>query len=108
MKSQRRREGYLLIDHRAGMGMGAPGETPLAHGTLFEAPTYTCSHCQRIVIVNPDRVRERGYCPKCDHRVCDQCEAARVAAGGECRPFAKIANEYLERAARGLLIPGAP
>lgn len=88
-----------MIDHRAGMGMGDRAH-PLGHGRLFEAATYTCSHCQRIVVLNPERIRARAYCPKCDAPVCDWCEAARVASGGECRPFAKIADEFLEKAAR--------
>lgn len=102
MRSHTRREGLLMIDHRAGMGMG-----PVGHGTLLEMPTYTCSHCQRIVVLNPGRTRARAYCPKCDHRICDQCEAARVAAGGACRPFAQIADEHLEQAVRGLLTGAA-
>lgn len=98
MRNQRAREGLLIIDHRAGMGLGPAGATPLAHGTLFEAPTYTCSHCQRVVVINPGRTRSRGYCPKCDNRVCDTCELARAQSGGECLPFAKIIDEALERA----------
>jgi hypothetical protein len=103
MKSQRRREGLLTIDHRAGIGMGAKADTALGHGTLFEAPTYTCSHCQRVVVVNPDRSRDRAYCRKCDHIICDQCEAQRVAAGWECIPFEKVADDMLERATRNLI-----
>ena len=99
MKTQRSREGILMIDHRAGDGIGPRG-SPLAAGRLFEAPPYCCSHCQRVVVINPDRIRERGYCPKCDRRVCDECEAARAASGGVCRPFAQIADEALERAVK--------
>jgi hypothetical protein len=47
--SKRAHEGYLMRDHRAG------------GGALFEAPVITCSHCQRGVIVNPGRTRERAY-----------------------------------------------
>ena len=96
--TQRQREGYLLIDHRAGEGVGEA----LAGGKVSEWPTYTCSHCQRIVVINPDRKRDRGYCPKCDHLVCDHCEGARVQSGGACRPFEQIADEALERAIKGL------
>lgn len=112
--SRRRHEGYLMIDHRPGMGLGAPGETPLAHGRIFEAPTYTCSHCQRIVVINPLRTRERGYCPKCDHHVCDECELVRVEAGGACRSFEQLADQVLEavvaqeqRSRAAVLIPPA-
>lgn len=102
MNSQRSREGYLLVDHRAGPGLGRPGETPLAHGTLFEAPTYTCSHCQRVVVVNPNRTRERGYCRKCDRLVCDACEAGRAASGGACHAMGMVFDIAQEAAERGV------
>lgn len=104
MHTKRRHEGYLLIDHRAGDGIDAQlarrlHTLPVPGGTMFEAPTFTCSHCQVVVILNPDRTRARGYCPKCDHHVCDACETARVLTG-ECRPFKKILDEAQEFALR--------
>lgn len=99
MFSKRSLEGYLLIDHRAGDGIDSgvaksvPGAIPVRSGGLFESATITCSHCQRQVVLNPDRTRERGYCPKCDHYVCDGCEAVRVASGGECRTFKQIMDD---------------
>jgi hypothetical protein len=87
----------LIIDHR-----DSPGVTPadLAHipgagvlavpgGTFHESDILGCSHCQGRCYKNHDRVRDRGYCSKCDHYVCDRCEAIRVRTG-ECVPFAKI------------------
>lgn len=68
--------GYLQIDHRA--GENAPNGLPLN----FESDTYTCSHCQRVVIMNMDRTRERYKCSGCTHHICDDCAAERVAAGG--------------------------
>lgn len=56
---------------------------------MLEAATSTCSHCQRQVIRNPSRVRDRHYCPKCDHYICDDCERDRVDTG-VCRPFAQV------------------
>jgi hypothetical protein len=89
MRSKARHEGYLLIDHRASPGIdhatarmfGAPC---VGEGQMLEAPTFTCSHCNGVVIVNPDRRRERAYCRRCDHLVCDGCGAV-----GECRSFAR-------------------
>lgn len=89
---KRSHEGYLMIDHRATRVPGAP--------VFFESATITCSHCQRVVVLNPDRSRSRGYCPKCDHYICDECEAARVASGGACRPFEQIIEETQEAAVR--------
>jgi hypothetical protein len=105
MRSKRSHEGYLLIDHRAGMGLTpadaiAGGGLPVGHGATFESATITCSHCQRIVVMNPDRSRSRGYCPKCDHYVCDECEAVRVATL-ECRLFESVIEDLQERLAKG-------
>jgi hypothetical protein len=86
--SKRSLEGYLLVDHRGTVGVDG------GRGALFESPTVTCSHCQRQVVLNPSRTRDRGYCPKCDHYVCDACEAVRVASGGACRTFKQIMDDY--------------
>lgn len=86
-------EGYLLIDHRASPGVQGhadPATSDLQFvpgGGLFESATITCSHCQRVVVLNPQRTRERGYCAKCDHYICD-APACHV----DCRPF----NAFLD------------
>jgi len=80
--------GYLQNDNRASGGVN------------LEADTYTCSHCQRVVIKNPDRTRERYRCRGCNHHICDACEAKRFA-GEPCVTFAQIVDTALERAARG-------
>ena len=69
--------GYLELDHRAG------GNAPHGLPTHFEADTYTCTHCSAVVILNPNRIRERYKCRGCNHHICDNCAAARQA-GGEC------------------------
>lgn len=86
--SKRSHEGYLLIDHSA-----SPGTDQVKEGKKFEAPILTCSHCQRGVIVRPDRTRARPYCPKCDHYICDLCEAVRVKAGGACNSIARLIDQ---------------
>ena len=48
-------------------------------------PSFTCVHCNRAVILNPERTRERNVCRKCDALTCDYCR-------GECLPFAKDAE----------------
>lgn len=97
MISKRSQEGYLLVDNRGGPGLTdeqiSVSTLPLGAGRgLFEAPTFTCSHCTRVVVLNPLRTRDRGYCGKCDHYVCDQCEAARVSTG-ECKTFKQYMDE---------------
>jgi hypothetical protein len=116
MTSKRSHEGVILIDSR--FTPGVPDEMMVMAGLpvgagrgLFEAPTYTCSHCQHVVIMNPLRTRERGYCKGCDHYLCDGCGAARAALGGKCLTFKQIIEEEQERAAlaeqRGSLILSA-
>lgn len=57
--SPRGGKGYLLTDDR------------VSGGTLQELNTLTCVHCNRVVALNPERERERGWCWKCDAYVCD-------------------------------------
>lgn len=38
---------------------------------VVESAVYTCPHCSRFIWKNPQRVRPRGYCAKCDRVVCD-------------------------------------
>ena len=104
MSSRRRQEGYLLVDHRASPGLDAdalqsrglhPG---MGRGT-FESSTITCSHCQRVVVMNPDRSRERGYCQKCDHYVCDTCNLVRVQTG-ECRNYRAFLDQLNDKVVR--------
>jgi hypothetical protein len=82
MRSKRSLEGELTIDER---GSG---------GKLFESPTVTCSHCQRVVILNPDRSRPRGHCWKCDHYICDTCDERN------CMPVRKMFAQIREDAFR--------
>lgn len=106
IRSKRSHEGYLLIDNRnappvPSFSGSTPEMTPaIAAGATFESATVTCSHCHRVVVLNPGRTRERHYCPKCDHYICDWCEAARVASGGDCVPFNKKLEARQEQAAR--------
>lgn len=72
IKRVRGGRGYLLIDERA-----APS------GTVLECPTQTCRHCNRVVILRPDRVRPRGYCQRCYAYVCDACTQT-------CTPFEQL------------------
>jgi hypothetical protein len=85
MASLKRHEGYFLSDNR------------VSGGALIERAVIVCSHCQRAMFRNPARTRERGYCGKCDHYLCDPCEAIRVETG-ECKPFRQVIDETQERA----------
>ncbi len=78
------------------MGTGSIGA-----GKRFESATITCSHCQRVVVLNPDRSRERGYCKKCDHYICDGCTDL-LAKTRQCVPFCKILDDEQEKLIRSI------
>lgn len=87
MRTQRSREGYLLIDHRASPGLPADVAQSLgldprltAEGQILEAASLTCAHCKTVVMKNPLRQRARAHCLKCDHYICDLCHAVTQAA----------------------------
>lgn len=85
--------GYLEIDQRA-------SEIPIANGqSYFESDTYTCSHCESVVILNLMRKRERYKCFKCNHHICDSC-TAKMVTGEQCLPFKEKVEQYFEQLAR--------
>src|SRR5438552_1081296 len=61
---------YLMIDNRA------------SGGKLLEFATATCAHCGFVVILNPNRKRERERCRKCNAYVCDA-----FVCRTECHPI---------------------
>lgn len=83
--------GYFVVDQRAS------GIPVFGGNALFEADTYTCSHCNTVVILNPHRKRERYKCGGCNHNVCDPC-AAELAQGKLCRTMAQVVDEIKEQA----------
>jgi hypothetical protein len=95
-------EGYVCIDHRESPGL-ASRHLPVGAGSFFEGKTNTCRHCQKIVIMNPDRIRNRFDCPGCDHFICDGC-ALIYKITGVCRPFDQVLAEAHERAVKGLTV----
>lgn len=106
MFSKRELEGYVEIDHRESPGITsaqaakAGCEVAVGKGVRFQSPTYRCSHCEAMVVMRPDRSRIRGYCRKCDRYLCDNCSlVAKVT--GECSPFNKFIDDYMDNAAKG-------
>lgn len=88
--SKLNRDGYLLIDNRcAGQG-------------VREMRTYTCNHCNRIVVMHPERTRDRGYCRACDSYICDACVTTRAQTGA-CRTMAQTIDDALTQAERLIL-----
>lgn len=92
IKTQPTDLGYLLLDHRA---TDAPAGLP----PVFEAATYTCTHCNAVVVLNPKRTRERYKCVGCNHLICDPCAAERHA-GAPCKTALQKFDEFLAQAER--------
>lgn len=98
--------GYLTIDHRESPGLTpadvahVPGAVAVGAGQQFEADIQQCTHCQRGVLLNVDRVRPRGYCARCDHFICDSCEAIQARTVDHV-PFAKVIDRVDTAHAKG-------
>lgn len=98
-------EGELVIDHRNSPGV--PDEileqAGLPTGTgrgLFEAPIYTCNHCQQgvTVIVKAFGLREKRFvCSICRKVICEDC-AKEKALTGVCVPFEAKVEAVLAQA----------
>jgi hypothetical protein len=105
VKSKRSREGYLEIDHTFSPGVPDELTKPLGlitapAGTKLESATVCCNHCNKIVVLNPNRSRPRGYCANCDSYICDMCEFIRKTRG--CITIKQIISEVLETNAKNL------
>jgi hypothetical protein len=95
-------EGYLFVDHRASPGIpedwarraGLDAKL-VGEGKMMEAATLTCAHCRTIVIMNPERIRERAQCWKCNAYVCDNCSLAMRQTGYEHRTFEELVEQWL-------------
>jgi hypothetical protein len=62
-------------------------------GTIDEADTFTCAHCQKIV---PCRAKQNlddlgGFCRLCDRLICSRC------VGRDCVPFLKAIEAAEEK-----------
>lgn len=110
MFSKRELEGYLEIDHRESPGISQELAAKVGHGTIpveagkkFQAAITLCPYCERQVIRNPARERDRAYCPKVNRYICDDCDLVRKL-GGELKPMAKIIDEFQNAIDKGTLI----
>lgn len=60
-------------------------------GITDEHDTYTCCHCNRVVVVRPGSGKERGFC--------FLCHAPHCGRGGcwKCVPFERKLEAYERR-----------
>lgn len=114
MSSLKRHEGYIMVDHRASPGLPddiarQAGFDPqlCGEGKLFESAILSCSHCRTAFVKNLDRTRERGYCAKCDHYVCDLCHAEMQLPTYTHLPFDKFVDLSMRFAEQGVIL-GSP
>lgn len=57
-------------------------------------PTYTCGHCSKVIVLRPDRVRERKRCFSCFRTICEKSEICNAA----CTPLHAMARDHFEGA----------
>jgi hypothetical protein len=107
VKSLKRHEGWLLLDHSASPGIPADvarkiGLDPklVSEGKKAEIATITCRHCGSAFVKNPDRKRPRYYCRLCDHYLCDACKAESLMPG-----YTHRTKEHKLDAAMALIVP---
>lgn len=102
MKTLKSHSGYLIIDHKDSPGID-PQQVPkqlrsstvaVGKGQVYEADIKQCTHCERGVILNIDRIRSRGYCPYCHHYICDSCRKI-LDITGQCVPFRKVLDKVI-------------
>ena len=67
-------------------------EENLVENVRQELPTLTCNHCNNVIVLNPERVRARGWCEKCDQYICDA-----PGCNVECFPASEMVHYALNR-----------
>ena len=99
LKTKRSIESYLMIDHRAGdpgPAMNDGKNNGLRRG-LYESAVLTCVHCQRQIVLRPERTRARNWCWKCDKYECDWC-ASTTRLFGCPGPFTALLDRLQAKA----------
>lgn len=59
-------------------------------GKTRREPCYTCGHCSNIIILLPNRVRERVTCLSCMRPICETTDICR----SHCTPIHKLADDH--------------
>lgn len=59
-------------------------------GEHLQLPSFTCYHCNRVVIMHPQRKRPRNTCKRCMKWTCDSQGCA-----ADCNPFERDAERAL-------------
>ena len=97
--------GELTIDHKDSPGITLadvahiPGAIAVGKGEVYTTGTKGCAHCDRTVVLNPQRTRPRSYCSKCDAYICDD-----PICNSECNPIRKVFDEIQNAVGKGKTI----
>lgn len=73
---------------------------------LTETPTLTCFHCNVVVLMNPARTRDRGWCWNCNSYICDTCNAVKLQLG--CHPIEQTLELAIRFPGRQVLLSRGP
>lgn len=108
-RSKRSLEGEIFIDHSSSPGLtleqvGHFDAPAVPKGEIYESAIVICGHCQAVIVLNPQRTRDRGWCAKGDHYMCDDCTEV-MHRTLECRSFERLKDTVLELADKGITNP---
>lgn len=65
-------------------------------GKVEVKPTYCCGHCTGIVVMNPNRTRERVKCYSCQKFLCER----NPICMDTCTPMHAMAKDHFEGAGK--------
>ena len=63
---------------------------------------YTCGHCSNVIVLRPERERERETCYQCGRWICEKSSICLT----HCTPIHEMAKDHFEGVGeRGKFIP---
>ena len=104
---------YMRIDHRDSPGFSIEQQAhagflglSVGKGEICEVATKKCWHCEKQLIMNPERKRRREICPHCDEYICDNCWV-NFRLTGKCDNWIRREEEfYRQRSFQQLIAKG--
>lgn len=61
-------------------------------GVTKHYPAYTCGHCSNVIVMRPNRVRERKRCLSCARLICEMSDIC----ASHCTPLFALAQDHFE------------
>ena len=104
-----RQQGYVIVDNGGPCLSEDEARTanlPLdyARRSVVEMDTLHCKCCGGVVVKNPDRIRPRGHCPKCNWFQCDGCAYLATLPDYVHEPFLAKVERVKSQAANFICI----